>query len=464
MFRYILSIVLLLFFFITCVSSQQVKIEATVRNLPPGKIFLSQIKGEEHRTIDSIFVSANIIRFNIKDPVPGVYRITLGKSVRANFFNEDPRFLDVIINNEAEIELSTDFNAPTDSMHVIRSTENLIYYKFLKREIDHRNKAGHIMPLFSIYSKNDEFYHDIKNEFSRLQNNYTDSIISYANQLPGSIAASIIRLNLLPEIDPTAGFNEMTKFLREHFFDLVSFNDARLIRSQAYTQKIIEYLSLFRNPGMTQSEQENEYLLAVDAIMERASYNEEVFDFVLNFLVDGFDRFKMENVLVYLAENYVEKGCETDSKKLMEQRLEAYKKMAVGNHVKDIVLLDVNGKSRRLSEIKNDYVLVIFWATWCPHCTRLLPEIKKWYIHERQIDLEIYSVSINTSRFDWEEHLLMNNYPWVNVCNFQGWEGKVSADYNIYATPTMFILDRNRKILAKPLTFREFKKELETIE
>ena len=441
--------------------AQPVRIEATVNQLPAGRVFLSQIRGEEHKVIDSLLVSGGVARFNLKDPLPGVYRITLGKSLKSNFYDDDPQFFDLIVNAENTIIIKTDFNYPFDSMKIITSEENQLYYEYLKISNDYKNKAGHILPLFSIYKPDDSFYNEIKNEFARLQRNYTDALMSLANMKPGSLASSMIRFSLIPEVDPSEGFPEMTTFLKSHYFDLVSFADERLINSQVYTQKILEFMSFFRSQNISQTEQEDNFIDAVDVIMERVSYNEQVFDFILGFLVDGFDRFKMEKVLVHLAENYVERGCETDSKKIMEQRLEAYKRMAVGNSVNDIVLLDMDGKSRRLSELKNDYVLVIFWASWCPHCTRLLPEIKKWYENERNIDLGIYSVSIDTSRFDWEEHLLLNNYPWIDVCNLQGWEGKVASDYNIYATPTMFLIDRNRKILGKPLTFREFRREVE---
>ena len=443
--------------------AQPVRIEATVNQLPVGRVFLSQIRGEEHKIIDSLIVSGGVVRYNLKDPLPGVYRITLGKSLKSDFYDSDPQFFDIIVNAENTIILKTDFNHPFDSMKIITSEENQLYYSFLKINNDYKNKAGHVLPLFSVYSPEDSFYVDIKNEFTRLQRNFTDALMSTANKKPGSLASSMIMFNLLPAVDPSAGFSEMTGFLKTHYFDLVTFTDERLINSQAYTQKILEFMSFYRNSNMTQTEQEDKFIEAVDVIMERASYNEQVFDFILNFLVDGFDRFKMEKVLVYLAENYVEKGCETDSKKIMEQRLEGYKRMAVGNSVNDIVLLDEDGKSRRLSELKNEYVLVLFWASWCPHCTRLLPEIKKWYETERNIDLGIFSVSIDTSRFDWEEHLLLYDYPWINVCSLQGWEGKVASDYNIYASPTMFLIDRNRKILGKPLTFREFRREVEKL-
>ena len=58
---------------------------------------------------------------------------------------------------------------------------------------------------------------------------------------------------------------------------------------------------------------------------------------------------------------------------------------------------------------------------------------------------------------------MVNSLPWVNVREPGGWDGKVARRFNIYATPTMFILDRNRKILAKPVTYRDFKKEMERI-
>lgn len=462
----IMKRILLLFAVFFCCTpqhGQNVKIEATVNQLPAGKVFLSQIRGERHKIIDSVFVSNNIVRFNIKDPSPGVYRVILGKSLKADFLNEAPQFFDLVIDKENIINLKTDFNFPIDSMQILNSFDNQIYYEYLKKSQIYRTKAGHLLPLFSIYKQDDSFYNDLKKEFFRLQKDHTDSLVYWAANTPGSIVSALIKFSLLPAVDPAEGFYNITEFLKSHYFDLVTFSDERLIFSQAFTQKILEFLNLYRisesDPGL----QEELYIKAVDIIMERASYNEKVFDFVLNFLIDGFDQSKMEKVLVHLAENYVEKGCETDSKKILDQRLEAFKRMAPGNKVNDIALMDIDGKTKKLSDLKNDYILIIFWATWCPHCTRLLPELKKWYENDKTIDLEIFSVSIDTSRFDWEENLMMNNYPWINVCNFQGWEGKVASDYNIYATPAMFIINRQGQILAKPLIFREFKKEIDKI-
>lgn len=457
------TILFLVIFFSCPIFAQQVRIEATVTGMPAGKIYLTRIKGDEHINIDSIIVSGEIFRFNLLNPIPGIYQITVGKTARANFYDERPQNFDLIIHNETLIKIKTSFLTPLDSMIIFSSDENEMFYKYLKLTLQYKKQGGALLSMYLVYDSHDPFIGSVNNEFAKIQTEYIENLINLSDKSPGSLASSYIKTSLIPRVDPSQGLEKMNDFLKEHYFDLVLLNDTRLIHSQLYTQKILEYLSFFRVPGITQSEQEDLYITAVDNIMERASYNEEVFEFILGYLIDGFYQSKMEKVLVHLALNYVEKGCETDSKKIMELRLDAYKKMAIGNKVNDIVLLDKDGETKRLSDLKSEFILVVFWSGECPHCTRLLPEIKDWYINERKSGLEVYSVSIDTSRFVWEANILANKYPWIDVCNFQGWEGKTTSDYNVYATPTMFLIDSNRKILAKPTTLREFRREVEKL-
>jgi thiol-disulfide isomerase/thioredoxin len=112
-----------------------------------------------------------------------------------------------------------------------------------------------------------------------------------------------------------------------------------------------------------------------------------------------------------------------------------------------------------LSAIDHQYTLVVFWATTCPHCNKMIPRLKEWYVESREADLEVLAISIDTSRSAWRERSAELDLPWINCNESGGWNGKVAMDYNIYATPTIFLLDRDRKILAKPVTFYEFRKE-----
>jgi thiol-disulfide isomerase/thioredoxin len=142
--------------------------------------------------------------------------------------------------------------------------------------------------------------------------------------------------------------------------------------------------------------------------------------------------------------------------------LEGYEKMAPGKKAPDILIPEEDGRQLRLYDLDHDYILVLFWASWCPHCTSFLKQLNTWY-RDKSIDIEVFAVSIDTSRFAWEEQCMIGSYPWINTLSNAGWDGKAPKDYNVYATPMLFLLDRERKIIAKPLTFKEFKKEIELL-
>ena len=443
-------------------NAQTHSLRAKIYGFDGNRAYLVQFTGDEQTIIDSTSSLDGVFEIHFTDKLkPGVYRIFLGESGKSNFFNEDPQFFDIIYNNE-NIHLRTHYAYPLDSMKVLLSRENEILYRFLKANEVFQVKMNRITPLFSVYKQGEAFYSQLLEEFERVQNHFYSFSTNLQMELPGSLAASVIGMQLLPVIEEPGNQYEMKSYVRDHFFDIITMKDERLINSPYITKAILEYLGLFRNPGYDQSKQEDNFILAIENIMEAASGNPVIYDFVLNFLVDGFQRFQMEKVLVYLAENYVEGECETDSKKLLQKRLEGYEKMAIGKKVPDILLPDQNDKQVRLYDLDHDYTLVVFWASWCPHCSSFMKQLNKWY-KVKNIDIEVFAVSIDTSRFAWEEQSMIDNYLWINTISNAGWEGKAPKDFNVYATPTLFLLDRERRILAKPLTFNEFKREVELL-
>ena len=70
------------------------------------------------------------------------------------------------------------------------------------------------------------------------------------------------------------------------------------------------------------------------------------------------------------------------------------------------------------------------------------------------------AISIDSSRNDWINFIKTNNLNWLNVSDLKGWDGQAAIDYCIYATPTMFLVDKQLKIIAKPMTIDDVKKIL----
>ncbi len=442
--------------------AQAYYLQARVNGFEGTRAYLLQLKGDQQSISDSAVCLEGVFSFRFNDKTkPGIYQVLLGDKGKSNLFEKDPQFFDFIFNNE-NIILHTSFSSLVDSMKVMQSEENEIFYSFTRANESSQAKLSRIIPLFEIYKPGDKFYTALNDEFETIQDEFSLLSLQLEAKLPGSIAASVIQASRVPTVKESGTPGEMKGFIRDHYFDLKSFNDPRLLNSQLITNTIIDYLGLYRDPAINQSQQEDSFIIAVDQVMESFSSTPAIYDFVLNFLVDGFQRFQMEKVLVHIAENYIEGGCETDSKKLLQKRLEGYEKMAPGKKAPDILNFDPDGKQVRLYDVDRDYTLVLFWASWCPHCSVFLNQLEKWY-PERPVDIEVFAVSIDSSRFAWEEKLMMENYPWINTFSGAGWDGKAPKDYNVYATPTLFLLDRDHRIIAKPLTFREFKREVDVL-
>jgi thiol-disulfide isomerase/thioredoxin len=149
---------------------------------------------------------------------------------------------------------------------------------------------------------------------------------------------------------------------------------------------------------------------------------------------------------------------------LVRSRMAGYKRMVPGKQAPDILVRDVQGITHRLSELGHSYVLVLFWASTCPHCRDMLPELSQWYQNKKGIDPEVLAISIDSSRADFSKACSHMNMPWISAHEPLGWQGKVPSDYHVYATPTLFLLDRERTILVRPSSFRQFIRAVRKLE
>ena len=111
-----------------------------------------------------------------------------------------------------------------------------------------------------------------------------------------------------------------------------------------------------------------------------------------------------------------------------------------------------------LNTIKSEKILIIFYASWCPHCQTLLPQIYELYKIQKEKTIEVFAVSIDTSKTDWLNFVRTYNLNWLNVSDLKGWGGKAIFDYYVYATPTMFLIDEQLKLIAKPSSVEELNK------
>ncbi|MCH7769566.1 MAG: TlpA family protein disulfide reductase, partial [Bacteroidetes bacterium] len=278
---------------------------------------------------------------------------------------------------------------------------------------------------------------------------------------PNSFVAKYVISSQLPVVDIEIPSDKQLTYLKSHALDNINFYDEELIYSNVFTQKAIEYLTYYRNPPLPKELLEKEFMVAVDTILTKAKVNLIVYQHIVEYLIDGFRNFGFDQSIDYIVENYVIKDDLCLDEKLgntIERRIQQARNFKIGSIVPNIIILDSSGSLIELNKINADKTLIIFYASWCPHCRTIVPQIYDLYKSQSEKKFEVLTVSIDSTRSDWLKFVGTNNLDWINVSDLNGWSGKAATDYYIYATPAMFLVDEKLKLIAKPSSVDELRK------
>ena len=417
-----------------------------------GKVFLSSLSGEKTNLVDSASLNNGKYFYAGKNLHGGIYRLSFDKNKWLDF-----------INDGKDVSLSTNANSVLDSLRVIKSESNKLFYTFLKLNKAYKTKTELLQVILARYPKEDSYYNETKKRLNELQSEYLQFVNIKAQTEPASFVAKYIRSAQLPIIDSEIPIEKQLDYLKSHALDNINFNDASLINSDLFTNKTIEYLTYFRNPQLPKELLEKEFMKAVDTLLNKAKVHQLVYQHITEYLIDGFKKFGFDQVLDYIVENYVIKDdlcLDVKTEGLVKRRIEQAKNFKIGAVVPNIVLPDPDGKEIDLKKITAEKVLIVFYASWCPHCKDLLPKLNELMKNQTGNKLEVLAISLDNKKEDWMNFVKSNCSSLINVSDLKGWDGKAAGDYFIYATPTMFLIDKTQKILSKPMTFEDVRKAL----
>lgn len=126
----------------------------------------------------------------------------------------------------------------------------------------------------------------------------------------------------------------------------------------------------------------------------------------------------------------------------------------------DIVMNDLNGKERKLSDLQGKLVILNYWASKSQDSRKLNVDLKVLYKKYKSKGLAVYQISADKSKLLWEDAIIADKLPWVNVCDFKEGASSPFTTYNIKHVPTTFLVNRKGEMIGKYNTPAELEKAI----
>jgi thiol-disulfide isomerase/thioredoxin len=102
-----------------------------------------------------------------------------------------------------------------------------------------------------------------------------------------------------------------------------------------------------------------------------------------------------------------------------------------------------------LYDIKNKYTILYFWDPSCGHCQKVTPKLSEFYnTKAKDLDLEIIGVYIEADTTEWFKYIKEKELKWINAADLLG-KANFRKYYDIYSTPVIYLMDKNKKLIAK---------------
>ena len=238
-------------------------------------------------------------------------------------------------------------------------------------------------------------------------------------------------------------------------FRNMDYTDPRLYKSGLLIDAVESHFWLIENSGRSLDSVYIEMQVSINSMLENLLTDEKKLNEITEHLFKFLEQRSLFPASEYLAIKLLnEKSCTLNND--FAAQLESYRAMKKGNIAPDIVFTaDVSApgylsvkKPNKLSEIESNYNVVVFGASWCPQCPKELQEINKNYAVWKQQGVEVVFVSLDEDKQTFTNFIKPFSY--ISICDYQKWESKAVKDYHVFATPTIYLLNKEHEIVLKP--------------
>jgi thiol-disulfide isomerase/thioredoxin len=443
--KFISKLYFVIFFasvFVSTGYAQGYRIETTVKGMKDTTFIIGHFNRNRSQFIpkDTARTDANgYMVFEGPGELPGGLYVAL--------FPGNARWIEFIYSGkEPRFALSTDTTDLIAHMSVKGSKENELFYQY-QNELIAREKAIEAYQA----QKNDGKVKELRDEFKVFRNKFLKDNAT-------TFAVKLLKMSSDPEIPaapklPNGKTDSVWVFnyYKAHYWDNFDFSDDRILRTPFLEPRLDRYIKnlVVQTP--------DSLIKNADWIIKKASVNPDAKSFVVFYIASQYENPKTvgtEDLWVHLAEKYYlsgQMGVAEESKKRIAEKVNTLKNLLVNKPFPPLSLPDLNGKKVSVQSIVADYTVLFFYAPTCGHCKEASPILKNFYDKNKADGVKVMAISTERNIEEWKSfvktyHLeeMVNAFDALNEIDFL-------RRFDVATTPTVYILDKNKKIIARKM-------------
>ncbi len=426
------------------------RIEATLTGIRDSTCFLAHYLDKQHSIRDTAVADASgRLVFEGKTALPqGLYVISVGRW----------RYFDVLLTDDQHFSLHTDTTNFIANMKVEGSRENELFYGFNQA----MQKRFEELRLLQKLGENPSKLRTLQQEMADYRQNFIKT-----NR--GTFAAKLLLAATEPDLPPApkrpdgrVDSTYLYHYYKAHYFDNVDLTDERLMRTPLLAPRLERYFAdlVVQMP--------DSLIKDADAVLAKVPKDKkDLRKFVIYKITAPYEQAHVlgtEALFVHMGEKYYigEPGLyDTSTVRRFRERIVALKPTLVGKKIPNMPLTDPTGKAIPLHAVKAEYTVVFIYDPECGHCREATPKVLDFYNKAKDKGVVVYAANLKHDPEQWKKFIAeFKTQGFINGMD----SGRQVDFYNTFdanTTPVLFILDRDKKIIARRLPAVELEKFFE---
>lgn len=460
----LLILLSLLFPFYSFASEDGYKIKVQIQGINDSVCYLANYYGDKTYLADTATVSANgKFVFEGDSSLPGGVYIIAGQN--------NNRYFEVIVDREQQFEVVTELDDMMNKMQFSKSDDNKYFYDYVSNNIYNHKKIESLTNHKAEFSELPDSIQSINQQIADVNIKLKEYQQQIIDQHPESFVSVLLNAMKDPEVGEVPILENgredsiyAYQYYKNHYWDYFDLTDDRLLRTPLFNKRLERYFTnvIYQEPDTITKE--------ADLIIDKARSNKEVFKYIVWYLTYKFETSKImgfDEIFVHMVETYYSTGeaywSDSTVVRSLSKRADALRPILIGEKAPELILIDTVGSFVSLYYSPARYMVLIFYETDCGHCRKEIDSMKEWY-QNNEFGVEVFAICTDTSLVEWKNFIVENELNWINVNGTRSVTQDYHDLYDVNMTPTIFLLDEKKKIIAKRLKMEQLIPFLENYE